>query len=687
MSCPKDAPPAPEKQLPQNVQTYRIGIDIGGTFTDFVIFHPHSGVIDTFKLPSTPQNPAQAVIAGLRPLIHPSTTLNIIHGSTVATNALLERKGARTALITTRGFRDVIQIGRQNRPVLYDLTPSLPPPLVPDHLRLEVDERVDYQGRVLIPLNVEQAESLIPILQEQEVESVAICLLFSFQHPKHERLIREKCQSAGYFVSASHDILPQFREYERASTTTVNAYVAPVMDTYLTHLEVELGNSPGAKVNLRIMGSNGGSMRLDEARQRAVRCVISGPAGGVIGAQAVARLAGITALMSFDMGGTSTDVSLVTGAPKITTESEISGVPISIPMLDIHTVGAGGGSIARLDAGGALRVGPESAGAHPGPACYGQGELPTVTDANLVLGRLVSEYFLGGKMVLHPERAWRALSSLGDSLGLSAEQVALGIVQVVNAHMARALRVISVERGHDPREFTLVSFGGAGGLHAADLARDLGIPHVLIPPHAATLSALGMLMADVIKERAHTIMLPGNTTCDVLERLFQPVAEALVQDVLADGVPPTAIQTMPLLDVRYRGQSYELTVPFDEQWKEAFHRAHQEAYGSHQPDAEIEIVNFRARVIGVLAKPELTPSPMTNPDPSPAFIERRPVTLSTGPQQVACYAGEQLQPGVHLTGPALILRPDTTILIHPPDKATVDPYHNLLIEVGPYAPE
>ncbi|MBN2550395.1 MAG: hydantoinase/oxoprolinase family protein [Anaerolineales bacterium] len=675
-----------------------IGVDIGGTFTDFVVYQPATGQLDTFKLLSTPHDPAEAVLQGidqikmtLRVSENPKgLELHIIHGSTVATNALLERKGARTALVTTRGFRDVLQIGRQNRPELYDFASAPPPPLVPEHLRFEVDERISAQGEVLQPLDPSQVQALIPELRQQEVESVAVCLLFSFLHPQHEQHIAQALRSAGFFVSPSGEILPEYREYERASTTTVNAYVSPVLDRYLQRLEQEL-----PETHLRVMQSNGGAIRLAEARRSGVRCILSGPAGGVIGAKYAAETALSPALrgkgvrlITFDMGGTSTDVSLIDGEPQVTTEAVVGGCPIRIPLLDIHTIGAGGGSIAYLDAGGALRVGPHSAGADPGPACYGKGELPTVTDANLVLGRLPAEHFLGGQMPLDKQRAWSALQRLGEVMSLSPEEAALGVVEVVNAHMERALRVISVERGHDPQgggglpPFTLLAFGGAGGLHAADLARRLGIPHLLAPPLASTLSAFGMLAASVVKDYTQTVMLPGDTPLEELAALLQPLAEKGKREVQDEGIPPEDIHTEPFLDMRYQGQSYELTTPFSPAVLEDFHILHRQAYGYARPEAKLEIVNLRLRAVGSARPPVLPTRPQADPDPAPALLDYRPVTFTSGTLRLPFYHGEALQPGNRLNGPAAVVRPDTTILLGPSDSAVVDGYGNLLATIG-----
>lgn len=687
------------RKPPTNSPALRVGIDIGGTFTDFVVYNPSDGSLKSFKLLSTPQDPAAAVLSGLA-IIQGEEQLNdgqpgldVIHGSTVATNALLERKGARTALVATQGFGDLLQIGRQNRPALYDFFADPPPPLVPAGLRFEVDERVDATGEVIQPLDAGRLASLVASLRTCQAESIAICLLFSFLYPDHERLVANVLRQAGFQVSVSSEILPEFREFERASTTTVNAYVSPVLDRYLDNLQRSL-NQPSASVSLRVMQSNGGNMSLAEARSNGVRCILSGPAGGVVGAQFLAGLLEEQAgepvhLITFDMGGTSTDVSLVAGQPQVTTESLVSGCPIRIPMLDIHTIGAGGGSIARLDAGGALRVGPESAGADPGPSCYGRGELPTVTDANLVLGRLAPDLFLGGAMRLDADRAQWAIETLGHAAGLDVLQTALGVIQVANAHMERALRVISVERGHDPRQFTLLSFGGAGGLHAAELARRLGIGRVLIPPLASTLSAFGMLTADIIRDYTKTVMLPSVTP---LKRIVAGM-ETLVGQALDDlhiyaddrvGSSENQVEFERRLDLRYVGQSYELSVPFSEHFLADFHRIHQATYGYAHFGAELELVNLRLRAVLRVQPPRLATQPLSGSDPSAALIDNRlsQVGRAPGLRPVPFYRAEALLPGNQLSGPALIGRSDTTILLGETDSGQVDGYGNLWIKVG-----
>jgi N-methylhydantoinase A len=661
----------------------RIGIDIGGTFTDFVVFDPAEQHIQTFKLLSTPSDPALAVLKGLEQIFSKkdSPVASVIHGSTVATNALLERKGARVALVTTHGFRDVLQIGRQDRPSLYDLFTDPSPALIPSDLRFEIDERIDHTGKILQPLCPDQVAALVPVLKSQGISAVAVCLLFSFLHPGHEQDIAAQLRSAGFLVSLSSEILPEFREYERTSTTVVNAYVSPVLEKYLSHLEQALD----PRTHLRVMQSNGGNISLREARRFGVRCILSGPAGGVVGCETIGHLIepdGSFRLIGFDMGGTSTDVSLIEGKPRVITDAVVSGCPIHIPMLDIHTIGAGGGSIAHMDAGGALRVGPESAGADPGPACYGRGNLPTVTDANLVLGRLSSEDFLGGGMPLDETRAHTVIENLARELNREPHQAALGIIAVANAHMERALRLISVEHGYDPRLFTLLSFGGAGGLHAADLARGLGIPSVLVPPLASTLSAFGMLAADVIKDYTLTVMVPGSTPASDLAVRLDVLAERGRRELLDEGVPNERIHIERFLDIRYLGQSYELIVPFSGTVFSDFHGQHETQYGYSDESVPVEVVNLRVRAVGQGDPPPLSPQPLKGPDPISAFLESHPVVFPIGNRVTNFYRGEALEHGNRLQGPAVIVRSDTTILLGTTDHALVDQFNNLRIQVG-----
>jgi N-methylhydantoinase A len=664
----------------------RIGIDIGGTFTDFVVYDSEGGQLRTFKILSDPANPANTVLAGLNN-IELNNCSQIVHGSTVATNALLERKGAKTGLIATQGFKDILQIGRQNRPSLYDWNKKPEPALVPDKYRFELNERIDYLGTVITPLDMTKLDEIIKNFKENNIESVAICLLFSFLYPDHEQTIAERLKSTGFFVSTSSDILPEYREFERTSTTVVNAYVSPILERYLSQLDGRLQNS-----KLQIMQSNGGMISLEEAMQNGVRCIFSGPAGGIIGAQKIAQNSmpdGSTTrdekflkIITFDMGGTSTDVSLIDGQPKLSTDLSIGGYPIHLPILDIHTVGAGGGSIASIDPGGSLRVGPQSAGADPGPACYGKGDLPTVTDANLVLGRLLPDYFLGGEMPIDPQRSADVMSQLGSALGLSLTQTALGVIEVINTQMERALRVISVESGYDPRDFDLVSFGGAGGLHAVDLARRINIPRVIIPKYASTLSAFGMLNSEVIKDYVNTVMLPGTISKEEISQRFSPLIRKGKNEIANEGFQQDQIDIWRSLDLRYAGQSYELNVPFTRDFIPDFHQAHQFLYGYHYNDKAIEIVNIRVRAIGKVDPIKLLPAKPDHKSATLTPLRNASVELNHGSETIPIYNYQQLLPGLNFLGPALIASEDTTILISSNDRVIVDMYQNLRVDVN-----
>ena len=541
-----------------------IGVDTGGTFTDFVFKEgEHWGI---YKLLSTPANPASAVLAGLNHVAQ-GKRKQIIHGSTVATNAILERKGAKTALITNKGFEDVIEIGRQNRSRLYDLAYRKEPHIVPPESRFGIVGRILHSGEEHEPLDLEEAQRVVELLQKSQVESVAVCFIFSFVTPSHERKMKELLEETGVVVSLSHEILGEFREFERTSTTVLNGYVSPKMQSYIEYLVAELDQGD----SLSIMQSNGGSISAETARKESVRTILSGPAGGAVGAFEIGKMAGYTQLITFDMGGTSTDVSLTDGALSLTVESKISGYPIKVPMIDIHTVGAGGGSIASVDVGGSLKVGPESAGADPGPICYGKGDQITVTDANLYLGRLIPEHFLGGSMKLQGEKLENFFQKMAKEMGLSPVELAEGILSVANAAMEKAIRVISVERGYDPREFVLFSFGGAGAMHAPFLARLLNIPKVLVPQHPGILSAIGMLMADVIKDYSFTVMRnQHNATAEELSELFSDLEKKGVEDLFNEGISAANVRLERYLDMRYEGQSHEIIVPFAAQYVEDF---------------------------------------------------------------------------------------------------------------------
>ncbi len=559
----------------------RIGIDSGGTFTDFVVLHD-DGKLESFKLRSNPASPASVVLEGLRLVVsnRDAKRAEVVHGSTVATNALLERKGAKTAFVTTRGFEDLIAIGRQNRPELYNLTPALPVPLVPRDLCFGVDERMLFDGTVERALDPEAIEELRRKIEASGAESVAICLLHSYQNDSHERSLLKGLNG---FVSASCDVSPEFREFERASTTVINAYVGPLMDRYLGELE---RRSPH---KVSIMQSNGGLLTASEARKQAVRTILSGPAGGIVGAVEIARLCGFKKALTFDMGGTSTDVALAAREPRLTTEARIDNFPVRVPMLDIHTVGAGGGSIATIDAGGSLRVGPESAGAVPGPACYGSGDQATVTDAHVVLGRIAARQLVGGEMRIDAAAAEAAIARIGADPGLDTVSAAAAILRVANSNMERAIRAVSVERGEDPREFPLVAFGGCGGLHACEIAEELGITTVIVPRLAGAFSALGMLLAD--RTRDYSV---GALGVSDYETRFRRLEKQATKDV-----PGATLERFA--DVRYTGQSYELTVP----WNANFHKAHHRIYGYSNPKRATQLVTLRVRATVRVEKPSL----------------------------------------------------------------------------------
>jgi N-methylhydantoinase A len=590
------------------------------------------------------------------------------YGSTVATNALLERRGARVVLLTTRGFEDVLEIGRQTRPELYALEPRRPQPLVPAARRVGVPERVRADGRVEVALGDRAIRRAVGAVGRLRAQAVAICLLHSYQQPVHENRLARALRASGLHVTASHRLLREYREYERLATTVVNAYVGPLMTAHLGRLGTA---APGG---VRVMQSNGGLVGAAAAAAEPVRTVLSGPAGGVAGAADRARRAGFTRIVTLDMGGTSTDVSLIDGEPAFRSETDVGGMPVRVPAVDIHTVGAGGGSLARLDAGGALRVGPESAGADPGPACYGRGTRPTVTDADLVLGRLVEDEFLGGEMRLDVARARRALAPLARRLGRSVEAAAAGVVAVVTAAMERALRVITVERGHDPREFTLVAFGGAGGLHAAELARALGIGRVYVPRHPGLLSAWGVLAAEPMRDVARTLRRVAPPTA-MLERGLRELAGDARRAMAADGVRRPRLERA--LDVRYAGQSYEVTVPYAPGWQRAFHARHRQLFGHADPDRPLEVVTLRIRARGErLALPR---------DAAPGHAATRPrvtrrVSFDGRSRRTPVHRRDDLRAGAVLRGPAVICEYSATTVVPPGWRLAVDRLGGLVLE-------
>jgi N-methylhydantoinase A len=655
-----------------------VAVDTGGTFTDVVTYH--RGELRSVKVPSTPADPSVAVLDGLARALSENARFDLIHGSTVATNALLERKGARVFLVTNGGFQDVIEIGRQNRPQLYALEGHRPAPLVEREDRIGIAGRLDQSGVEIEPTDPGELRELAGRLGD--AEAVAVCLLHSYACPDHEELVAAALAplaAAGIPLSVSSRVLPEFREYERTATTVVNAYVAPVMSRYLTRLSEGSGAD-----SLRIMGSGGGALPVERAIREPVRTVLSGPAGGVVGAMDWARRAGIDRILSFDMGGTSTDVSLCPGRPLYTREFEIASTPVALPVIDIHTVGAGGGSIATVDSGGALRVGPRSAGADPGPICYGKGGTEvTVTDAQVWLGRLPVEGFLGGTAELERDAIGPRLEALAAQVGRSPGEVAEGIVEVANTAMERALRVISVERGQDPAEFVLVGFGGAGGLHVAELAERIGAAGVLVPPHTGLLSAYGMLVAPVVRSASRS-MLVSSDESDADARVRDTLA-ALAADaretLQAEGFPAEVLDEELWVEARYRGQSFELRVPARD-WCARFHAAHEQRYGYTHPESAVEAVTVRASVRAPGTEVRVDQIPGAT-DRSGSAARPRGAVRWRGKQVDAVRVWrEELGAGSRITGPAVILEYSSTTWVPPEWTLEVDRWGSLHLSRG-----
>ncbi len=635
----------------------RVAVDTGGTFTDLVA--EVRGRLITHKVPSTPEDPSRAILQGLRDLVRQTGELpeEILHGTTVGTNAFLTRRGARVALITTRGFEDVIFIGRQARPELYNFMVEKPRPVVARSLVYGVKERVRADGTLEIPLREEELERLRAWVQQKRPEAVAVCLLHAYAFPEHERRIREYLKDLRLHISLSSEVRPEFREFERTSTTLLNAYLAPVMSRYVNRLTRAL-----PETRIFIMQSQGGLLPAEAIESRAVLTLLSGPAGGVIGALKLGRLLGYQRLLTFDMGGTSTDVSLCDGAPSYTREYEIEGHPVALPIIDIHTIGAGGGSLAWFDPGGALRVGPQSAGADPGPVCYRRGgTVPTVTDANLLAGRLLPHYFLGGRMPLYPSLAHEAFARLGAPRGLSPEDLALSILEIVNTQMESALRKVSLEKGYDPREFVLLAFGGAGALHAAELAERLNIPRVVVPALSGVLSALGILLTEARFDFSQGLR-PGKdpVSYTFLQARFQELRQHASQEVKRLGFPPEDLILEEFVDLRYQGQSFEITVPFGPDFSERFHREHARLYGWSQPERPLEVTAIRL----TLRERE---KPVTLPErPSGGKLEPVETTgLLEGSRRrpAPVYRWTELPTEAEIPGPAIIVGDYATVYL------------------------
>jgi N-methylhydantoinase A len=684
----------------------RIAIDSGGTFTDCVFVR--GGKLQIIKVASRPHAPAEAIVEAVQlAAAHASKTEthDLVCGTTVGTNALLERRGGRVALITTAGFEDVLEIGRQARARLYDLFWKRTEPLAPSSRRFGAKERLASNGSDLEPLTASEIRRLLREIKKANPDSVALCLLFSFRNPLHEKRIASKLRSAGYAVSVSHEILPEFREYERTSTTVINAYLVPVMSSYLRDTTVrksallphqamkssKSGARPSPAARVRIMQSNGGIISAEQAAREPVRTILSGPAGGVICAGHAAKLARLDNCISFDMGGTSTDVALLTGELRTTSEAIVAGLPVAVPMLEIHTVGAGGGSIARFDEGGALRVGPESAGAVPGPVCYGRGTSPTVTDAHAVLGHLGDAGLLGGSFSVDIPRASAQMQQVVRQSGSpfrTVEGFAQGIIAVANAVMEKAIRVISVERGHDPRDYTLIAFGGAGGLHACDLAAALEMRGVLIPVFPGGLSALGILQANVVKELSRTVLLPAQEILSESEQfksILKRLEEEALQVLQAEAFTHNKMRFQRSLDMRYLGQAYELNIPISPLGPigldviAAFHRAHEMRYGYRHKNKEVEIVNVRCRATGITEKPpslKIPPRRRIEPLSSEQTME---IAFHNRTRKTVLYRRDNLRAGDVFSGPSLVAEYSATTLVPPDWNARVDNYGQLVL--------
>lgn len=698
----------------------RVGVDTGGTFTDCVVADGRGvRVVKVFSgSPSSPEEASRVITDGVSRLVGhaPYTTIDIIHGTTVSTNSLLERRGARVALVTTEGFEDLIEIGRQARPRLYDLDVRRDPPLVPRRMRFGLRERTSAEGTVLVRPSSHELNRLRNRITRSGAESVAVCLLFSFSNPANERMVLRALRELQLPLSISHQILPEFREYERLSTTTINAYLMPRIGSYLSGLDREAarsfsmarsnGRERAKRVGVRVfvMESSGGITTARHAAREPVRTILSGPAGGVAAAVRLAESLGIRRAISFDMGGTSTDVCLFEGRARITNETTLGQLPVAVPVIDLHSVGAGGGSLARVDAGGSLRVGPESAGATPGPVCYGRGgNRPTVTDANLILGRIDPDHFLGGTFRLDQQATEEAFQTFirdnrkkltGTSGVLSCPvELARGIIAVANANMERALRVISVERGHDPRDFTLICFGGAGGLQAADLGRSLGVADIIIPPNPGIFSAMGILWSDAVKDVSQSVLIPVPADAQAarstlfrkflgdLARRFRKIEREARAELRRDHFPPGKVQVEKQLEVRYAGQSYELMVPFSPRFRKEFERLHEKTYGYAHAGKPLEVVNLRLRLTVPTAgrKKSKRSSGGTTRRPGEALLKEKIVWFGHRFHRTPLYDRTWLRPGMRLNGPAVVAEYSSTTVVPPGFRCRVDSEGNLVL--------
>ena len=702
--CPYSLPLFARVESDHRMARYRVTVDTGGTFSDFVHLNEQTGEISIAKIASTPDDPSRAILAGLEALLASVTEADEIgyfcHGTTVGTNALLEGKGVRTALLVTEGFRGIYPVGEQARPygtAIFDVMYDKPAPLVPSRLTGEVKERIDFRGNVLRALDETALRETVRALKAQNIESIAVCLLFSFLHPEHEARVRDIVleEIPDCSVSLSCEVLPQIREYYRLSTTVINAYLQPILARYIAQLDRRLAAAGIVTRQKYIMQSNGGMATFAAAARRAVTTVLSGPAGGVTAGVLACGMSGSANIITFDMGGTSCDVALIKdGEPLLSSRGKIEGRDLAVPMLDINTVSAGGGTVATVDRFGVLQVGPQSAGAVPGPACYGRGgETPTITDCNLVLGYLGEDNFLGGRMRLDAAKARAAIeAAVAKPLGLDVAEAAEGIVRVIDVKMEEAIKAISTMRGHDLRDFTLLAFGGAGPLHAGRIARDLGMAGVIVPLYPGVFSAIGLLMSDVKHDYIRSKLSPLSevTPADVNGMFERMVAQAL-EELRDDGFAANHIRIERALDMRYAGQGYEIAVPCPaqplqdadlKQLRATFDQQHRAMFGHMAPQEPVEIVSFRVRGIGLVAPvemPKFKPAGTTLGD---ARRELRRVRFDGRELDCPVYQRERLDVGLTVAGPAVLDQFDCTTVICPGQTARVDEWKNLIVTHG-----
>lgn len=682
--------------------SYMIGVDVGGTFTDFSVFNTETGKLFHFKRSSTPADPSEAIVKGIETIlkenaIKPEEISYLAHGTTVATNALIEKRGAKVALLTTAGFKDLMEIGWQKRPSLYDLLKPKPQSLIGPGMKFEVNERILHDGTVKTPLDEEEVMDVVRWIKATGAESIAVCTIFSFINPSHERKIKSiiEREFPEAYVTISNDLVPEFREFSRMSTTVLNAYLGPLMKRYVKKFEKTI-RDVGITVSPYVTQSNGSIISIKETEDCPIRTAVSGPSAGVVGATYIGEQCGIDKIISLDIGGTSADISLIeNGVSTLSSERLVEGYPARIPMLDIVTIGAGGGSLAKIDAGGVMKVGPESAGANPGPACYGLGGVePTVTDANILLGKLNQRKILGGRMNVYPERAKKAIQEhICSKTGIGLCEAANGIISVINSNMIRAIRVVSVERGYDVRDFTLMAFGGAGPLHACEVANELGITSIVIPPSPGTLCSLGLLMADTKFDLSRSnIMLAKQENLSTINKIFASMLEEGTRLLEKEGVAPDRRSYLRALDARYEHQNYEITVSLPDcstitedvlrDVMETFHKEHEKSYGYCDRDKNIQIVNYKLSAVGDIDKPDMHETPIEKNAPAPRAIETRKVLFQNTRDFVSCdiYDKAAMRPGCSIVGPAIIEQMDTTIVVAPGWTAQLDGYFNLRIE-------